>query len=240
MNKIFPEAKELMNQLFDYVKNNQKQCEVIIAPPSLYLTMAKEIFANGEVGVYSQDISEFESGAYTGEISSLMVKSIGLDGSIVAHSERREYHNETDKSAAVKVKHLLDKGLTPIYCNGEKLDERKAGNYLEVIRTQTESALFGLSAEEIQRVIIAYEPVWAIGTGETATAEQAQEVHAFIRNLIAAKYGANISEQISILYGGSVKPDNAREIFSQPDVDGGLIGGASLKIEDFTKIIQGF
>lgn len=240
MNKTFPEAKELMSQLLNYVQNNAKNCEVMIAPPALYLATAKEMFIGGEVGVYAQDISEFESGAYTGEISSAMIKSLELNGSIVAHSERRQYHNETDQSAAVKVKNLLDKGLTPIYCNGEKLEERKAGKHLEVIKTQTETALFGLSAEEIKRVVIAYEPVWAIGTGETATAEQAQEVHAFIRNLIAEKYGNNVAEEISILYGGSVKPDNAREIFSQPDVDGGLIGGAALKIEDFSKIIEAF
>lgn len=240
MNKNFQEAQELMNQLASYVQENKPNCEVYIAPPSLYLATAKEIFSNGSVEIYAQDLSQHESGAYTGEISAGMLQSLALNGSIVAHSERRQYHNETDQSAAVKVKALLDKGLTPIYCNGEKLEERKAGKHLEVIKTQTETALFGLSAEEIQKVVIAYEPVWAIGTGETATAEQAQEVHAFIRNLIAEKYGQNIADEISILYGGSVKPDNAKEIFAQPDVDGGLIGGASLKIEDFSKIIEAF
>lgn len=240
MNKSFPEAQELMNQLLNYVQNNSTNCEVMIAPPALYLAEAKKIFQNGEVGVYSQDLSEYESGAYTGEISASMLKSMNLNGSIVAHSERRQYHNETDQSAAVKVKSLLDKGLTPIYCNGEKLEERKSGEYLNVIKNQTETALFGLSSEEIKKVIIAYEPVWAIGTGETATAEQAQEVHAFIRNLIAEKYGKETAEEISILYGGSVKPSNAKEIFSQPDVDGGLIGGAALQVEDFSKIIEAF
>lgn len=240
MNKSFPEAQELMNQLLNYVQNNSTNCEVMIAPPALYLASAKEIFQNGEVGVYSQDLSEYESGAYTGEISASMLKSININGSIVAHSERRQYHNETDQSASIKVKSLLDKGLTPIYCNGEKLEERKSGEYLNVIKNQTETALFGLSSEEIKKVVIAYEPVWAIGTGETATAEQAQEVHAFIRNLIAEKYGKETAEEISILYGGSVKPSNTKEIFSQPDVDGGLIGGAALQIEDFSKIIEAF
>lgn len=240
MNKSFAEAKELMSQLLGYVQQNKTNCEVMIAPPALFLAEAKSVFANGEVGVYAQDISEFESGAYTGEISASMLASMELSGSIVAHSERRQYHNETDQAAAVKVKALLDKGMTPIYCNGEKLEERKSGEFLNVIKTQTETALFGLSAEEIKKVVIAYEPVWAIGTGETATAEQAQEVHAFIRNLIAEKYGKEVAEEVSILYGGSVKPDNAKEIFSQPDVDGGLIGGAALKIEDFSKIIEGF
>lgn len=240
MNKSFPEAQELMKQLLNYVQNNSTNCEVMIAPPALYLASAKEIFQNGEVGIYSQDLSEYESGAYTGEISASMLKSMNINGSIVTHSERRQYHNETDQSASIKVKSLLDKGLTPIYCNGEKLEERKSGEYLNVIKNQTETALFGLSSEEIKKVVIAYEPVWAIGTGETATAEQAQEVHAFIRNLIAEKYGKETAEEISILYGGSVKPSNAKEIFSQPDVDGGLIGGAALQIEDFSKIIEAF
>lgn len=240
MNKNFQEAKELMSQLQAYIQGHQPNCEVMIAPPALYLSAAKETFKNNKVGVFTQDLSEHESGAYTGEISATMLQSMELSGSIVAHSERRQYHGETDQSACVKVKNLLDKGLTPIYCNGENLEERKAGKYLEVIKIQTETALFNLSADEIQKVIIAYEPVWAIGTGETATAEQAQEVHAFIRILITEKYGKEVSEKISILYGGSVKPDNAKEIFSQPDVDGGLIGGASLKIEDFSKIIEAF
>lgn len=240
MNKTYPEALELMNQLLEYKKSNSTNCEVYIAPPSLYLIAAQEIFKNGEVGVYSQDISEFASGAYTGEISVDMIKSISIDGSIVAHSERRQYHNETDKNAAVKVKALLDAGLTPIYCNGEKLDERKSGKHLEIVKNQTETALFGLTAEEIKKVVIAYEPVWAIGTGETATPEQAQEIHAYIRKLIADQYGKEVADEISILYGGSVKPGNAKEIFSQPDVDGGLIGGAALKLEDFSKIIEAF
>lgn len=240
MNKNLQEAQELMKQLSLYLQQHQPNCEVFIAPPALYLATAKEIFNNENISIYAQDLSEYQSGAYTGEISAEMLKSIGINGSIVAHSERRQYHNDTDTSAFVKIKNLLALGLTPIYCNGEQLEERKAGNHLEVIKTQTETALFGLSAEEIQKVVIAYEPVWAIGTGETATAAQAQEVHAFIRNLISEKYGKAIADEISILYGGSVKPDNAKEIFSQPDVDGGLIGGASLKIEDFSKIIEAF
>jgi len=240
MNKTYAEAKELMAQLLEYKKNNTTNCEVFIAPPALYLTAAKEVFKNGEVGVYAQDVSEYASGAYTGEISVDMLASIDADGSLVSHSERRTFHGETDSHANRKVKALLDKGLTPIYCNGEKLEERKSGRHFEVVKNQTETALFTLSAEEIKKVVIAYEPVWAIGTGETATAEQAQEVHTYIRSLIADKYGKEVADEISILYGGSVKPDNAKEIFSQPDVDGGLIGGAALKIEDFAKIIEGF
>lgn len=240
MNKNYQEATQLMTQLLDYKTTHTTNCEVYIAPPSLYLIKAREIFANGEVGVYSQDLSEYESGAYTGELSVGMLKSVGADGSIVAHSERRQYHGETDAHANKKVKALLDAGLTPIYCNGETLEQRKAGKHFDVVKNQTEVALFTLSADEIKKVVIAYEPVWAIGTGETATPEQAQEIHACIRSLIADKYGKEVADEVSILYGGSVKPDNAKEIFSQPDIDGGLIGGAALKIEDFSKIIEGF
>ena len=240
MNKNFADAKTLMIQLLEYKKNNTTNCEVYIAPPALYLTTAKDIFKNGEVEVFAQDVSEYQSGAYTGEISVEMVNSIGIDGSLVSHSERRQYHGETDSHANRKVKALLDAGLTPIYCNGETLEQRKAGQHFEVVKNQTEVALFTLSADDIKKVVIAYEPVWAIGTGETATPAQAQEIHAHIRNLIAAKYGQEVANEISILYGGSVKPDNAKEIFSQPDIDGGLIGGAALKIEDFSKIIEGF
>lgn len=240
MNKTYPEAVTLMEQLLDYKRNNTTNCEVYIAPPSLYLIKAEEIFVNGEVGVYAQDMSEYKSGAYTGELSVDMYASIEIDGSIIAHSERRQYHGETDSHANRKVKALLDAGLIPIYCNGETLEQRKAGKHFEVVKNQTEVALFTLSAEEIKKVVIAYEPVWAIGTGETASPEQAQEIHAYIRSLIADKYGKEVADEVSILYGGSVKPDNAKEIFAKPDIDGGLIGGAALKIEDFSKIIEAF
>ncbi len=240
MNKTFPEAESLMFQLLEFKKNNPTHCEVYIAPPSLYLTLAENIFKNKEVGVFAQDMSEHPNGAFTGELSVEMYQSIGIDGSIIAHSERRQYHGESDSHANRKVKALLDAGLIPIYCNGETLEQRKSGQHFEVVKNQTEVALFTLSAEEIKKVVIAYEPVWAIGTGETATPEQAQEIHAHIRKLIAGKYGQEVADEVSILYGGSVKPDNAKEIFSQPDIDGGLIGGAALKIEDFAKIIEGF
>ncbi|MGX9985924.1 triose-phosphate isomerase [Soonwooa purpurea] len=240
MNKNFADAEALMLQLLEYKKSNSTNCDVYIAPPALYLTTAKQVFKNAEIGVFAQDVSEYQSGAYTGEISVDMIDSIGIDGSLVSHSERRQYHGETDSHANRKVKALLDAGLTPIYCNGETLEQRKAGQHFEVVKNQTEVALFTLSADEIKKVVIAYEPVWAIGTGETATPEQAQEIHAHIRSLIASKYGQDVADEISILYGGSVKPDNAKEIFSQPDIDGGLIGGAALKIEDFSKIIEGF
>lgn len=240
MNKDFTGAQSLMKELAAYAANSSANCEIYIAPPALYTVTAKNIFEDSKVEVFTQDISEHESGAYTGEISADMVKSVGAKGAIIGHSERRQYHGETDSHCNKKVKLALDKGLTPIYCNGETLEQRKAGQHLDVVKNQTETALFTLSADEIKKVVIAYEPVWAIGTGETATPEQAQEIHAHIRSLIAAKYGQEVADEVSILYGGSVKPDNAKEIFSQPDIDGGLIGGAALNIEDFSKIIGAF
>ena len=240
MNKDYVGAQQLMTQLLSYTNSNAGNCEVYIAPPALYTMMAKDIFDGSKVEVYTQDMSEYESGAYTGEISAEMIKSVGANGAIIGHSERRQYHGETDSHCNRKVKLALDKGLTPIYCNGETLDQRKEGKHFDVVKNQTETALFTLSADEIKKVVIAYEPVWAIGTGETATPEQAQEIHKYIRSLIAAKYGQEVADEVSILYGGSVKPDNAKEIFSQPDIDGGLIGGAALKIEDFSKIIEAF
>ncbi|HFK5526445.1 TPA: triose-phosphate isomerase [Elizabethkingia anophelis] len=240
MNKTYSEAQDLMHELDRYKKHNAINCEIYIAPPALYLTTAKNIFLNDEIGVFAQDMSEHTSGAYTGEIAADMLASVNATGAIIGHSERRQYHGETDSHCNRKVKLALDNGLVPIYCNGETLEQRKSGQHFEVIKNQTEVALFTLSAEEIKKVVIAYEPVWAIGTGETASPEQAQEIHAHIRSLIAAKYGQEVADEISILYGGSVKPENAKEIFSKPDVDGGLIGGAALKIEDFTAIIKAF
>lgn len=240
MNLDLIGAQKLMTHLLSYSKNNVPKCEIYIAPPSIYTMMAKDLLEGSSIEVYSQDVSEYKSGAYTGEISGEMLQSIHANGSLVAHSERRQYHGETDSHANRKVKLLLDLGLTPIYCNGETLEQRKSGQHFDVVKQQTETALFTLSEEEIKKVVIAYEPVWAIGTGETATPEQAQEIHAHIRSLIAGKYGQNIANEVSILYGGSVKPDNAKEIFSKQDIDGGLIGGAALKLEDFSKIIEGF
>ena len=240
MNKNVIDAQQLMADLLDYKKNNSTNCEVWIAPPALYLMMAKDLFENNEIGVFAQDISTHESGAFTGEISADMIESIDAEGTLIGHSERRQYHAETDENCNKKVKIALEKGLIPVYCNGETLEQRKSGQHFDVVKSQTETALFTLSAEEIKKVVIAYEPVWAIGTGETATPEQAQEIHAYIRGIIAEKYGQEVADEVSILYGGSVKPENAKEIFSQPDIDGGLIGGAALKVEDFSKIIDAF
>jgi triosephosphate isomerase len=240
MNKTIIDAQQLMVQLLSYKNNHVTNCEVWIAPPALYLMMAKDIFDQNQVGVFAQDMSEHDSGAYTGEISAEMLESIDATGSLIGHSERRIYHGETDAHCFQKIKKALEKGLTPIYCNGETLEQRKAGQHFEVVKNQTEVALAGLSADDVKKVVIAYEPVWAIGTGETASPEQAQEIHAHIRGILADKYGKEVADEVSILYGGSVKPDNAKEIFSQPDIDGGLIGGAALKIDDFSKIIEAF
>lgn len=240
MNKNFPEALALLEELKTFSKNHTKNCEVFIATPSLYTFSATETLKNTNIKIFTQDISQHLSGAYTGEISTKMIESMGVSGSIIGHSERRLYHNETNELCLKKIKSLLSTHLTPIYCIGETLEERKNDSHFEIIKSQIEEALFSLNDDEIQKVIIAYEPVWAIGTGETATPEQAQEMHSYIRNLISEKYSKNTAENISILYGGSVKPDNAKEIFSQPDIDGGLIGGASLKIEDFSKIIESY
>ena len=230
-------ASEVINMVEDEVKND---AEVILIPPFIGLTSIQSLIGSSRVNLGAQNCHQNESGAYTGEVSASMIHSTGATHVVLGHSERREYFGETDELLAEKVEFVLENDLTPIFCCGEKLDIREAENHEELVGEQVEKALFGLSAEAIKKVVIAYEPVWAIGTGKTATAEQAQEMHAFIRNQISAKYGQEVADEISILYGGSVKPENAKEIFAQPDVDGGLIGGASLKSRDFTNIVKAF
>jgi len=185
----------------------------------------------------AQNCHAAEAGAYTGEISVPMLQSVGCEYVIVGHSERREYFHESDAEIAAKVKQVLAHGLRPIFCCGERLEIREAGTHEEVVGTQLTQGLFGLSAEDFAQVLIAYEPVWAIGTGKTASPEQAQDMHAFIRRHIASRYQEDLAQATSILYGGSVKPANAQALFSQPDVDGGLVGGASLQAMDFLQII---
>ena len=202
--------------------------------------MASDYSNDSYFQVGAQNVSDQEKGAYTGEVSAEMLESCEIDYCIVGHSERRGYYGETDKIVAAKVDKLLAHGLKPIVCVGEVLEEREANRQFDVVKTQVEGGLFHLDAENIQKIIIAYEPVWAIGTGKTATSEQAQEMHAHIRSLLAAKYGKEVADEISILYGGSCKPSNAKELFANPDVDGGLIGGASLKAKDFMGIITAF
>jgi triosephosphate isomerase len=192
------------------------------------------------IGVGAENCADKVSGAYTGEVSAEMVASTGAKYVILGHSERRAYYHETPEILKEKVRLALDNGLTPIFCIGEVLAEREAGKQNEVVFAQLAGSLFDLSAEDFSKIILAYEPVWAIGTGKTATGEQAQEIHAYIRSVIAEKYGKEVAENTSILYGGSCKPSNAKELFANPDVDGGLIGGAALKAADFKGIIDAF
>ncbi len=241
MNKTVSEGLSLIEAIKANVAKVQGAgVDVIVSPPYVMLSEAAKALQGSSVKLSAQNCHQEESGAYTGEISATMIKAIGAEYIIIGHSERRQYFNETSASIAKKVSVVLSKGLTPIYCNGEVKEEREAGKHFEVVQRQMEQELFHLSAEEVKKVVIAYEPVWAIGTGLTASPDQAQEIHAFIRKQLSNKYGADVAESISILYGGSCKPDNAKEIFSKKDVDGGLIGGAALKAEDFLAIVNGF
>ena len=241
MNKDFQDAEDLMFEIVDELtEKGSGDTEVIVCPPAVYLEMSSDIAAENGFLVGAQNLSQWESGAYTGEISASMLHSMGITHCILGHSERRSYFGETDKIIAAKVDLTLKYGMTPIYCCGEVLAERQSEKHFEVVRTQVSEALFHLGKETISNVIIAYEPVWAIGTGVTASSEQAQEMHGFIRGLLTEKYGADVSAEISILYGGSCNAKNAAELFANPDVDGGLIGGASLKAADFVAIVNSF
>ena len=238
MNNGLIQTESLIVELKKQTK--ESNAEVMIAPTFTNLWHAFEVTRQHNIEVIAQNMHFAENGAYTGEISAGMLKSIGIQTVILGHSERRAYFNETDEALAKKVDAGLANGMDMIFCFGEELADRKAGNEEAVVESQIKNALFHLGAEDFKHIILAYEPVWAIGTGETATPEQAQDMHAFIRKTLASKYGEEVSESVSILYGGSVKPNNAQEIFSKPDVDGGLIGGASLKAEDFYAIVNAF
>ena len=241
MNKLFPQADDLVNSIAEELRNyDTTDVDVIVCPPCPYLELVSDVSEDGDFFTGAQNESKFENGAYTGEVSATMLKSLGVDYCIVGHSERRKYFHETNQDIAQKIDRLLNEDITPIMCVGESLDERESGRYLDVIRTQIEEGIFHLSADDMQRCVIAYEPVWAIGTGHTATKEQAQEVHAFIRQLICDKYNDDVAQEVSILYGGSCNPTNARELFAMEDIDGGLIGGASLKHKDFIEIACSF
>jgi triosephosphate isomerase len=240
MNKTLAEATaltaELINLTNSEVKNN---AVVVLCTPFPYLLKVKEQLSGTKIAVGAQNCSEHDSGAYTGETSASMLRSMEIPYVIIGHSERRQYFGENGALLAKKVDRALASGLTPIFCNGEPLEIREKGTHEALVKQQTEEALFHLSPADIQKVVVAYEPVWAIGTGKTATSQQAQDMHAVIRGHIASKYGKDVAENISILYGGSVKPDNAKELFACKDVDGGLVGGASLKARDFVDIIKG-
>jgi len=236
MNKNIQESEELVFQLLNIY--NSSKAEVIIAPPYISLLSSVKILKNSSIEVAAQNIHYAESGAFTGEISGSMLKSIGVNTVIIGHSERRAHFNETDEILAKKVDLALSKELRIIFCFGEELNDRKAGLENSVVKNQIKNVLFHLPASAWDQIVLAYEPVWAIGTGETASPQQAQDMHAFIRSVISLSYTKDMANKISILYGGSVKSSNAMEIFSKPDVDGGLIGGASLDADHFGMIIN--
>lgn len=241
MNNTFAEADNLIFDIVEFLKENDiGNTSVIVCPPALYLEMATDHASESDLLVGAQNISDQDSGAYTGEIAAKMLESMDVDYSIIGHSERRKYFNESHEMLAEKVNQALKYNIAPIFCCGEVLPEREAGNHFDVVKKQLEESLFHLDLTDFAQVVIAYEPVWAIGTGVTASSEQAQEMHAFIRKLVAEKYGQESAENTTILYGGSCNGKNAKELFANPDVDGGLIGGASLKAEEFIKIIQSF
>ncbi|RNC86697.1 MAG: triose-phosphate isomerase [Winogradskyella sp.] len=238
MNNNHSETHQLLSDLKQQTKSSN--AEVMVAPTYVNLQYAVSELGGTDIEVIAQNMHFADNGAYTGEVSANMLNSIGVKTVILGHSERRAYFNETDESLAKKVDQTLANGLRSIFCFGEELADRKAGNQEAVVESQIKNALFHLEASAWQHIVLAYEPVWAIGTGETATPEQAQDMHAFIRKTLRDKYGDEVAENTTILYGGSVKPNNAKEIFGKPDVDGGLIGGASLKAEDFFAIVNAF
>ncbi|HET9056935.1 MAG TPA: triose-phosphate isomerase [Chitinophagaceae bacterium] len=239
MNLTYKQGEKLINEILAVPHHLKDSQEVVLGVPFPYLTMAFEKTKDID-GFYvaAQNSSNKKSGAYTGETSAEMLFSIGVQYVILGHSERREYFNETNQMLAEKIDLALEFGLKPIFCCGESLTIREAGTQNEYVKTQLQESLFHLSAEQLQQIVIAYEPIWAIGTGKTATSQQAQDMHAYLRSVLAAQYNEAIANKISILYGGSVKAANAKEIFSMPDVDGGLVGGASLLASEFIAIIH--
>lgn len=240
MNLGYEEGLSLFSEIVNMVKDERKGEQLaVICAPYIHLNSLSKLGGN-DVKIGAQNCHQNESGAYTGEISAKMIQSVGAEYVIIGHSERRQYFAESDSLLSDKTKIALANGLTPIFCIGETLDERNNGSYFDVLTTQLTDGLFTLDEADFAKIVIAYEPVWAIGTGLTASSEQAQEVHAFIRKEVAKKYSEAAAEQVSILYGGSCNPKNAAELFAQKDIDGGLIGGASLKSRDFVDIIKTF
>ena len=240
MNTTLQEGVKLATEVNEALKSRKPNCDVIIGVPFTHLASIKAVIDENKLGLSAENCADKTKGAYTGEVSAAMVASTGAKYVILGHSERRQYYHETSEILKEKVKLALENNLTPIFCIGEVLEERENGTYFDVVKRQVEEALFELSAEDFAKIILAYEPVWAIGTGKTATADQAEEIHAFIRKTIADKYGADVAENTSILYGGSCKPSNAKELFAKPNVDGGLIGGAALEAESFMGIVDAF
>ncbi len=241
MNTTVPEGVKLAKEVNDAVAAaGELKCDVVIGVPFTHLTAVKAVIDINKVGLAAENCADHTSGAYTGEVSAPMVASTGANYVILGHSERRGYYGETYEILKNKVDLALESGLKIIFCCGESLEERENGSFKEVIKAELTDSLFHLSAEAFANIVIAYEPIWAIGTGKTATSDQAQEVHAFIRSLVAEKYGDKVADDTTILYGGSCKASNAPELFAKPDIDGGLIGGASLKADSFMGIVTAF
>ena len=238
MNMTLQAGTDLAKELQESLNADKPNCDVVICTPFIHLASVAQIINPDIIGLGAENCADKEKGAYTGEVSAEMVKSTGAQYVILGHSERREYYNETPEILKEKVLLALANGLKVIFCIGESLEERKANKQNEVVKAELEGSVFNLSAEDFAKIVIAYEPIWAIGTGLTATAEQAEEIHAYIRSLIENKYGKEVADNTSILYGGSCKASNAPELFAKPDIDGGLIGGASLKAPDFKGIID--
>lgn len=242
LNKTLSEGLALASEVAELVKNEiNSDVQLVLCTPYIHLSeVGKTISDYKHLALGAQNCYSKASGAYTGEISADQLASVGVEFVILGHSERREYFNETNQLLKEKTDMVLSRGLTPLFCCGETLAQREAGIHITFVNQQLTESLFHLDAETIKKVVIAYEPIWAIGTGVTASTEQAQEMHAEIRKHLASKYGADVANKISILYGGSAKPSNAKELFACPDVDGGLIGGASLVARDFVDIAKSF
>ena len=240
MNTTLPEGLQLAKDVNEALKGIEPKCDVVIAVPFTHLASVNEVIDKSKLGLGAENCADHTSGAYTGEVSAPMVASTGANYVILGHSERRQYYGETSEILKEKVVLALANNLTPIFCIGEVLEERENDTFFDVVKAQIVDALFGFSAEDFGKIVLAYEPVWAIGTGKTATDDQAEEMHAFIRGVIAEKYGEEVADNTSILYGGSCKPSNAKAIFAKPNVDGGLIGGASLDAASFMGIVTAF
>ena len=240
MNTTVPEGIELAKAVVAKSADVPAEVKLIIATPFTHLYPVAEVVKGTAVGLSAENCADHSKGAYTGEVSVDMLTSVGCEYTILGHSERRQYYGETDEKLVEKTKLALAAGLKVILCVGENLDEREAGKHFDVCEAQIKNVLYNFTAEDMKNIIVAYEPVWAIGTGKTATAEQAEEIHAHIRKVLADKFGAQVAEDTTILYGGSCKPSNARELFAQKDIDGGLIGGAALKADDFIAIAQSY
>ncbi len=238
MNTTLAEGVSLAKDVSEALASRTPNRDVVICVPFTHLASVAAVIDSQKLGLGAENCADHTKGAYTGEVSAAMVASTGANYVILGHSERRQYYGETSEILKTKLNLALENNLTPIFCIGEVLEQRENGTYLNVVKAQIEEALFDLSADNFGKLILAYEPVWAIGTGKTATDDQAQEMHAVIRGVIADKYGKEVAENCSILYGGSCKPSNAKALFAKPDVDGGLIGGASLAAADFMGIVD--